>query len=151
MIPVERLLMLGDDPGKGVKTTLFKSRSGKVVQFDPRIDDWDVCLARVRHLIGTKRLGGKQKRELEIRRDEIEADFVRAGCALRTKGRRLNDEEAIARHTKWTYWAICPPNLTTEEIRERVDADREDDSTTEPATINRGIAQILKLLGLPRR
>ncbi len=130
---------------------MFKGRDGKVLRFDPRTEDWDKCLARVRQVIGTKRLGGKQKRELEIRRVEIEDAFVRVGYVRRRKGRRLRDEEAITRYAEWTYWAMCPPHLTTEEIRERFDEAKEDGKTTEPAAINRGIAQILKLLGLPRR
>jgi hypothetical protein len=122
------------------------SRRGDIVNYDPRMDRWEDSLARVRNLLGKKRLSPELKQELLRRRLEIESAFAAEGYAARRKPRRLGGQHALARWTYWTYLAICPPRRTTSQILELIDRPGIDTQY-----VDRAIKTVLDLLGLPRR
>lgn len=146
-----RLLLRSDAPGRQVDMRLL-THAGEDVWYDPRMDRWDDSLARARNLLGKKRLSSALKQDLLRRRREIEGAFAAARYTARRKPRQLGGHHALARWTYWTYLAICPPRLTTSQIVDRITAHRNDpDKIKLPQVVDRGIKEILKLLGLPPR
>ena len=141
----ERLLLLSDSPGRGVDTALL-SRGDVTVYYDPRMDRWSDCLARVRRLLGKRRLSSTVGQELLKRRRQIEDAFAATGYPDRRKPRRLAGQHALARWAYWTYLAICPPRMTTEDILDHLQLIGKD-----AQVVHRGISQVIQLLGLPGR
>ena len=141
----ERLLLLSDSPGRGVDTALL-SRGDVTVYYDPRMDRWGDCLARVRRLLGKRRLSSTIGQELLKRRRQIEDAFAATAYPDRRKPRRLAGQHALARWAYWTYLAICPPRMTTGEILDHLQLIHK-----EAQVVDRGISQVIRLLSLPPR
>lgn len=145
LITLPRLLLRSDAPGRKVNTTLV-SHADESVHYDPRMDRWEDSLARVRELLGRKRLSSACKQNLLRRCREIESAFAAEGYAPRRKPRRLRRQHALARWTYWTYLAIRPPRQTTDQILESL---RRRDIGKQ--YIDRAIKKVLDLLDLPDR
>ena len=145
LLPLPRLLLQSDAPGRQVDIRLL-SHAGDTVYYDPRMDRWNDSLARVRSLLGKKRLSSRFKQELLRRRRQIESAFSAEGYAARRKPRRLRGQHALARWTYWTYLAICPPRRTTRQILELIVRPEIDTQH-----VDRAIKCVLDLLGLPGR
>lgn len=75
LLTLPALLVRSDAPGRRVDLRLLTEGSERVY-YDPRMDSWDDSLARVRELLGKKRLSSAQSQELLERRAEIEAAFA---------------------------------------------------------------------------
>jgi hypothetical protein len=144
LLSQERLLLLSDSPGRRVDTTLL-SRGDETVYYDPRMDRWGDCLARVRRLLGKRRLSSTVGQELLKRRRQIEGAFAATGYPDRRKPRRLDGQHALARWACWTYLAICP-RWTTEGVLKHLQLFEK-----HAQVVDRGISQVTQLLGLPVR
>ena len=146
-----RLLVLSDAPGRQADFRVF-TLGGRHVYYDTRFDSWRGVLAEVRSLLRKRRLPSSVVKHLSERRHAIERKLVGSGYRLRPKPRRLHGEHAIARRARWTYWAICPPRMTTKEILGRMATDLHAPSRDKDSqVVDRGIKEILNLLALPRR
>ena len=153
VLSLPRLLLRTDAPGRQVDTRLV-SRGKKSVYYDPRTDRWDDTLATARRLLGKRRLSPTLKQGLVERRLQIESAFLQDRHTVRKKPRRLHDEHALQRWTYWTHLAICPPCLSTGKILELIDSTQHDgnpEPRTPPRVVDRGIGEILRILGLPPR
>ncbi len=145
LLTLPRLLLLSDAPGRQIDIQLL-SHGSDGVYYDPRMNCWEDSLARVRELLGRKRISSTCKQNLLRRRREIESAFAAEGYVARCKPRRLRGQYALSRWTHWTYLAICPPRHTTAKILTIVDKRRIDTQY-----VDRKIKHVLDLLRLPRR